>query len=127
MLPSTIARNARAQGLPGNEFVRDVLGVKNYSSGNRVSPTEDATIQYVREVNVVIDNVNRGETIDLKDLNQSSENLNEVLKEETETSLDSKLSNERTRRDLERAHKSINTLTRQIAITGAKIEGKTKK
>ena len=94
--------------------------------------TEDATIQYVRNVKVAIDNVDRGETIELKDLNQSSDKLNEVLNEETKTSFNShqfsnmELPKEpytlQTRRNLERAHKSVNTITRQITITGAKIE-----
>ena len=94
--------------------------------------TEAAAIQFARDTQNAINNVDRRDNIDLQNVNQSADRLALLINEEAETSLndgfqtppnedtetspnDAMSFTPQTRRNLERAHKRINTINRQTA------------
>ena len=114
--PSTIAERVREEGLEGNRFVREVLGIKRF--GEKVTKAAAAVELNVSEE---IQNVDSGKPIQLDNFNESMERLNDTTQEETSFSY-----SPQTVLNLQRAHKSINTIDHQINIATAKIEANEK-
>ena len=133
-MPSTIANHANKKGISGNLFERDVLGLKDYGTSGNTSMSKffkDAAIKLARDTQSALNNVDKGEDIELENLNQSADDLTVLINENDEADFQtppksSEIPNEqsftpRTRRNLERAHKSVNTIDRQLWIANSKI------
>ena len=113
--PSTWAKNAIDQGLNGNEFVRDVLGLKNYGLSSFRAVENSA-------INVRQTTPDAVENIELQDLGETADRVSESIENLTEQMVDAGVGTDSQYvRDLERAHTFIGTLSGQIKISAAKI------
>ena len=99
--------------------------------------TANAAIQFARDTQSALNNVDKEEEdIELENLNPSADNLTALINENAEISLNDGFQTPpksdvaskeamsftpQTRRNIERAHKSINTIDRQLWIDNSKI------
>ena len=117
---SSIARN---YGTGGTDFVKYVLGVTDYSPGGahpKLSPqVEDAAINVSRTTPAALEN------IELQDLSGTvdrvSESVENLATRMRDAEVGTDLELQQNARDLERAHKFIDTLSGQIKASAAKI------
>ena len=133
------------QGFDGNFFVRDVLGLKTFGLAGNTSmsrATVAVAMNLSRNTKDQIRSLDRGEEIELAEVGQTIDNMILRIQEEetekvefdqeargvspeVETSFTDQPQTEgftpRTVRNLQRAHKSINTIDRQIQIAQSKI------
>ena len=114
---------ARNYGAGGTDFIRNVLGVTDYSPGGahpKLSPqVEDAAINVSRTTPAALEN------IELQDLSGTvdrvSESVENLATRMRDAEVGTDLELQQNARDLERAHKFIDTLSGQIKASAAKI------